>query len=328
MPYLPVRAIFVVAIALTATLVGQPQASAQSEIDFHTGLWLPIMPDYNAGAIVTNGGGNVVVPNVLSDDQSKGGIGAGIRGLHRFAPTRTMVEFDLGIAGVDGISSSRTITDNDPTTTVWFANLAGNAFLASADGDSATFSLSSDVMYNNQYIGLRDRFNLCDWGLGEFDLGCGFSHLGFRQDHEMTASYSSGVAGQYTENVDTDYVGIDIRSTINKRIHNMPVKIDFNVGIYDMDGKYDGLSQFRNAGGTVINQSFVADEIKKTTTTFNIGIRVERKCCGAIIRPGIYYNYISDMVSINHPQSIAAASPVSLSTKSGSFLGWRTEIVF
>jgi hypothetical protein len=322
-----IRIPFLLMLAVGMISLGQTQASAQSEIDVYGGFWIPFLPDYNAAAIVSNGGGTVLRPNLVNDDQSDLGGQIGLRGFYNFAPTRTIVEFDVNVAGIDGMGSRETFADPGPTSTIWMANLAGNAFLASNNGETASFALSSDVLNNSEFIGLRDRFDLCSYGIGLLDLGCGFSHMAYDQDHDLLGQFASGLSGQYLEDVDNRYYGVDIRSTITRAMGNRPVKLDFNVGIYDMDGSYDGTSVFRNAGGAVLNTARVVDSISKTAYTVDLAMRVDANWGGVLVRPGISLKYISDMVSIDHPQSIAAASPVTIGTDDAYVLGVNLEIM-
>ncbi len=327
MPKISFRTILMVVIAVTATFGANRDVSAQSEFNVYTGLWAPILPDYGAGSIVTPGGVSIIQQNVLTDQQTKAAVQGGIRGFYQHNCFPTRLEYDFGIAGVDGISSDVTVNDNDPAATVWMANLAGNAFLSTADGEAATFSLRSDVMFNNQYIGLREKLDLCSWGLGQVDVGLGFSHLGFEQDHQFTGSFTSGFTGQYLEDVDTDYYGAQVRSTVTKCVYGCPVNFDLNLGIYSMEGKYDGISRFRNAGGAVVDSVRVTDKVTKAAGLLGLGMSFEHRVCGALFRPGISFNYISDMVSINHPQTIVGAPRTTISTNGGYFIGWKTEII-
>lgn len=101
-------------LAVGMISLGQTQASAQSEIDVYGGFWIPFLPDYNAAAIVSNGGGTVLRPNLVNDDQSDLGGQIGLRGFYNFAPTRTIVEFDVNVAGIDGMGSRETFADPGP----------------------------------------------------------------------------------------------------------------------------------------------------------------------------------------------------------------------
>ncbi len=318
----------VLVIAAALLLGSQQNAQAQREVDVYGGLWIPFLPDYNAGSIVPNGGGSVQTPNIFNDNQTDVGGQIGIRGLYRFYPTKTMVEFDLNIAGIDSMGSNASVADPDAASTVWLANLTGTGFLATANGATAHFSLDSDVLHYSEFIGLRDRFDISRWGMGTVDLGCGFSHLGFQQDFTLSALFDgSGNTGRYFEQIDTNYIGGDIRSTFNKQIHGRMVRLDLNFGIYDMDGKYDGRSVFRNAGGAVLNTSSVVDEIKKTAFTLDVGLRMDTNIRGVLVRPGIHFKYFTDMVSMNHPQTIVAADPVRLTTKDAYVLGLNVEVM-
>lgn len=322
-----IRIPLVLMLAVGMISLGQTHASAQSEFDLYGGFWIPFLPDYNAASIVTNGGGTVLRPNLVNDTISDVGGQIGLRGFHHFAPTRTMLEFDVNVAGINRMGSRESFADPGPTSTIWMANLTGNAFLASADGGSATFSRNSDVLNHSQYIGLRDRFDLCDYGIGLVDLGFGFSHMAYDQNHDLTGAFSSGLTGRYLEDADNDYYGVDIRSTVNRSWGNRPVKFDFNFGIYDMDGSYDGTSVFRNAGGAVLDTARVVDSISKTAYTVDLAMRVDAHWGRVLVRPGISLKYISDMVSINHPQTIAAASPASIGTDDAFVLGLNLEMM-
>jgi hypothetical protein len=238
-----------------------------------------------------------------------------------------MLEVDLNVAGIPRMGSRETFADPGPPSTVWMANLAGNAFLATANGQTATFNLSSDVLNYSEYIGLRDRFDLCRYGIGLLDLGCGFSHMAYDQNHDLIGDYSSGLSGQYLEDADNDYYGVDIRSTITRSMGSRAVKLDLNFGIYDLDGSYDGTSIFRNAGGTVLDTSRVIDSISKTAYTVDLAMRADANWGRVLVRPGISLKYISDMLSINHPQTIAAASPVSIGTDDALVLGINLQLM-
>ena len=314
-------------LAVGMISLGQTPVSAQSEFDLYGGFWIPFLPDYKAASIVSNGGGTVLRPNLVNDTISDVGGQIGLRGLYHFAPTRTMLEFDVNVAGIDRMGSRESFADPGPTSTIWMANLTGNAFLATGDGDTATFTRDSDVLNHSQYIGLRDRFDLCPYGIGLLDIGFGFSHMAYDQDHDFLGEFSSDLSGQYLEDVDNDYYGVDIRSTITRAMGGRPVKLDFNFGTYDLDGSYDGTSVFRNAGGTVINTARVVDSLSKTAYTVDLAMRVDAQWGRVLVRPGISVKYISDMVSINHPQTTAAAIPASIGTDDAFVLGVNLELM-
>ena len=115
-------------------------------------------------------------------------------------------------------------------------------------------SLDSDVAHYSDFVGLRDRFDLSAWGLGLFDVGLGFSHLGFQQDFNFWAEpLNGGLSGQYVEELNTDYYGADVRSTFHRCLAGYHVMLDLNVGIYDMTADYAGRSLFRTAAGNVFD---------------------------------------------------------------------------
>lgn len=321
------RFAFAIFAAISLAVGNSRSLHAQSEVGVYGGLWIPILPDYRAASLVTPGGGTVLVPNLFQDEQEDAGGQIGIRGLHRFVPTRTMLEFDLNIAGVEEMGSRASFTDGGAGETIWLANLAGTNAFATADGQSVALNLDSDVLHHSQYIGLRDRFDLCKYGMGVVDLGCGFSHMAFIQNHTLGAVLSNGFTGEYDEDVDNEYYGIDIRSSFHRRLGRRNARFDLNFGIYDFDGDYDGVSRFRDAAGTLLDSSRVVDSISETAFTVDLGIRLESSFGRMLLRPGVSFKYISDMVSINHPQTTTASEPVSLTTGDAYLIGLNVELL-
>ena len=101
--------------------------------------------------------------------------------------------------------------------------------------------------------------------------------------------------------------------------------LDVNFGIYDLDGDYEGVSRLADPSGTVLDTAQVVDAISETAFTLDLGLRYETCCKGVLIRPGVSFKYISDMVSINHPQTDFASIPVSLTTDEAYVVGLNVE---
>ena len=308
----------VMTFAVALTTVGT-DANGQGTYDITAGLWIPFLPDYTAGSIVS--GGVPQQTEIFNEDQNGVGGQIGFKGFYHFAPTRTMLEFDLNFAGADKIASGQqTFDDPGATSAVWFASSGGSLFTASQDGGTGTISVDGDVIHHSQYIGLRDRFDLCDWGIGVFDVGCGFSHLAFDQDYTLTGQFGSTLATIH-EDLDNEYVGGEVRSTLIRQIGRHPVMLDVDFGLYDLDGTYKATSSF--PGGS--DQANV--KLKKTAFTLDLGLRMETKIRGCTIKPGINLKYISDMATIIHAPNVEApVEPATLSTEAGYFLGLNVEL--
>ncbi|MGI9473114.1 MAG: hypothetical protein ACR2NZ_16350 [Rubripirellula sp.] len=304
-----------VALASVAT-----DAKGDGAYDITAGLWIPFLPKYTAGSIVS--GGVPQQTEIFQEDQNAVGGQIGFKGFYHFAPTRTMLEFDLNFAGADNIvSGSQTFADPGPTSGVWFASAGGSLAEISPNGGSATISVSGDVIHHSQYIGLRDRFDLRNWGIGLFDVGFGFSHLAFDQDYELTAQIGNSFA-RIDEDLDNDYVGGEVRSTIIRQFRRRPVMLDFDFGLYDMDGRYKATSNF--PGGT--DQANIV--LKKTAFTFDVGLRTEVYIRGITLKPGINFKYISDMATIIHAPNVEVpVQPATLSTDAGYILGLNIELL-
>ncbi|MCG8651932.1 MAG: hypothetical protein MI861_18980 [Pirellulales bacterium] len=325
---LSLRAMVALSVGLFLGGLPQQQAAGQTELDLYGGLWIPFLPDYTAGSIVPNGGGSVLQPNIFRDDQIDAGAQVGLRGIHQFGAVPVQGEFDLNLAGVAEMGSRATVADPDAASTVWLANLTGNAFLATANGETATFSLDSDVLFYSEYVGLRDQVNLRGLGLGVVDLGIGFKHMAFEQDHLLSTTFNTtGLSGQYIEDIDTNYFGGEIRSTFHGSVGRRPVHLDFAVGLFDMDGDYNGTSVFRNAVGATTNTATVVDSIGETAVTVDVALRSDVYVRGVLVQPEISFMYLSDLVTMNHPQTIVLTNPVSLDTDSTYVIGLNVGIL-
>ncbi len=299
--------------------------SAEIEVDLDTGLWIPFLPDYTAGSIVS--GGVAQQRDLFRDDQTDVGIEAGLSGFFRHSPDSHRVDFDFGLAGIDSMGSTGTFADPGATQSVWFASLDGNGFINTNDGNNATFALDSDVFHNRQYIGLGDTWLIMGDPHREIDMALGFSHLGFEQDFVLDARFDSGRSGQYVEALDSDYLGGEIRSSMIRRVKQRDLLFEFGVGLFNMNARYQGQSTLRTAGNVLFDTDSAVDEIDEFAVTVDAGLRLDTQVAGVGVRPGITFKYISDMPVINHPMTeVPNSDPVFLSTKNGYFLGLNVEI--
>ncbi len=301
------------------------QARAEYEVDLDAGFWIPFMPDYTAGSIVQ--GGIVQQPDLFTDDQTDLGTKLGLSGFYRRSGSSTRIEYDLALAGIDDMGSSATFADPTPGS-VWFASLDGIGRVQTAAGENASFTLGSDVLYNSQYVGLAETFWLHGDRNQSFDLGFGFSHLEFEQEFVMNAQFDFSGSGQYLEDLDTNYLGGEVRGSLNRRLNGRDWILDFGVGFFNMNAEYEGQSFLRSAVGTVLDTDVIVDEIDEFAVTVDLGLQLDARMRGMVIRPGVNFKYISDMPFINHPMTeVPLSDPAFISTQSGYFLGINLEVL-
>jgi len=305
------------------TVSGSKYAVAEYEVNLDAGIWIPFLPDYTAGSIVQ--GGVAQQRDLFLDDQTDAGVQGGLSGYYRLPQTGCRLDWDLGLAGIDSMGSSATFAD-PAVGTVWLASLDGNGFIATGPGENATFSLDSDVFYNRQYFGLGDTWLIHGDSQRPLDLGIGFSHLGFEQNYNLNVQYDLGESGQYLEDLNTNYLGGEIRGSANRRVRRHDILFDFGVGLFNMNSDYRGQSTLRNGGG-VFDTDVANEEINEFAVTLDLALRVDTTFAGVGVRPGVNFKYISDMPVIEHPMTeVPLSDPVSLSTDSGYFLGFNVEI--
>lgn len=296
---------------------------AEYEVDFDAGLWIPFLPDYTAGSIVQ--GGVAQQRDLFRDDQTDVGVQGGLSGYVRLPKSGCRLDWDLGIAGIEGMGSTGTFADPNPGT-VWLASLDGNGFIATAAGENANFSLDSDVFFNRQYLGLGDTWLIGGDRSRPIDLSIGFSHLGFEQNHNLNVAFDLGENGQYLEDLDTNYLGGEIRGSVNRQLNKHDVICEFGVGFFNMNSDYRGTS-ILNTGAAVFDTDTAVDEIDEFAVTIDLAVRLDTELCGVGVRPGVTFKYISDMPVINHPMTeVPLSDPVNLSTDSAYFLGVNVEV--
>ena len=303
-----IHAVWLAVLLVCPTFFAE-QAFAQTEFNFEAGTFIPVLPDYRAGSIV--GPGFVPVQtNIFEDNQSDIGPQLGLNGFYQLGRNRRLA-FDLDLAWINSMGSTETFADPGPTQSVWFPTLNGTFFLSTPDGGNATFSLDSDVLHYAEYIGIQQRMQTRFGGL---DLGLGFSHFAFEQDHTLDASFSTGTSGQYIEGLDSDFFGGELRGTLHRRFRSHPMLIDFGIGLFGMDADYSGNSLIRNAAGTIVAQESATSQVDDFAVTLDIGLRTEKVVRGICVRPNVHLRYISSMPEIHHPQTIVSGPPVFLDT--------------
>ena len=307
--------------------VGSNRSFGQSEWTVTGGGWVPFLPEYKAGSIVGPGGVPVIADEIFHEDMVDLGGQLKFRVTHHFSPTRTFLEAHASIAGLETESGAKTVADAGPGSSIWMASLDGTAALATPDTTTATFGLDSDVLFNDQYIGLRDRFDLTDWGIGELIIGCGFHHMRFDQDFQFNAAISNGFGAVYQEELDSTFLGGQIVSTIKRKIFGRTFMLDTNLGFYDLTYNYDGASRFFDNAGNQYHNDQIALRGTEGVTAFDIALRTDMVMAGVLVRPTIGMKYISDMPTIIHPNTNVLAPPVRLSTESSYFLNFGLEIL-
>lgn len=307
--------------------MGSSRLFGQSEWTVTGGGWIPFMPEYKAGSVVGPGGIPVIADDVFRSDMVDLGGQLKFRVMHHFAPTRTFLEAHASIAGLETGSGSQTVADTGIGSSVWMASLDGTNFINSPDGGAISFGLDSDVMFTDQYIGLRDRFDLTDWGIGELIIGCGFHHMRFDQDFQFDAFVSDGRSGVYREELDSTFIGGMIVSTIQRRVFGRTFMLDANLGFYDMTYDYDGRTRLFDATNVQVHADRVNLRGTEGVTSFDLALRTDFNMSGVLVRPTVGMKYISDMPSIIHPDTNALIAPVRLSTESSYFLNFGLEIL-
>ena len=314
--------------AFLAQMLGtSPSLHAQSEWTVSGGGWIPFMPEYEAASVVGPGGFPVLQENVFQDDLVDFGGQLKLRALYYFTGTRTILESHISIAGLETESGYLNIADQ-PGSSVWLASLDGTNQLATPDTTSMRVGLESDVLFHDEYIGLRDRFDLTSWGIGELTIGCGFHHMRFDQDFSFGALVSDGSNGAYREELESNFLGGQVVSTISRSVFGRTVMLDTNLGFYRLDADYQGSTRLADTA----NVAFHTDQVNLTrsfnATTLEIALRTDWNIQSVLVRPSIGMKYISDMPTIMHPQlNGGGANPVSLDSSSAYFLNFGFEIL-
>ncbi|QDV57997.1 hypothetical protein Mal33_40130 [Rosistilla oblonga] len=287
------RMAFSLAIALAGALIDR-DACAQPQFFLSAGAWVPVLPEYKAGTLLDGGSST----DLFSDDQTDAGAQLTLGGFYHFAPTRTMIESDLQIAGIGSMGSSGTFTDPGAASEGSFDSLSGSSLGVTGAGETLSMNVDSDIFHLHKYVGLRDRFSL-DWiGLGDITIGCGFSWMLFDQDFQSDARFGDGRRGQYLEDLDTNYLGGEFRGTLRQSIFGQICYLDARYGIYEMDADYYGTSTYHSAAGALMDRSQLSTSLKQTTTTAELALRTDVCVGGWLVRPMIGVKYFDDMAQI------------------------------
>ncbi|MCM2375095.1 hypothetical protein [Aporhodopirellula aestuarii] len=309
---------FLANIALALTLVlgwsMTNHVSAQWDWNVTGGGWTPFMPNYEYGS--TNG----TDTPVFDADQNHYGGRARLQGFYDFEGYRTMLEVRGTLAGADSLKDSAAGVS---TATDAFGSV-DSLFNFSVLNGNYNARVNSDVLYNDQYIGLRDRFDLTHCGLGVLTLGCGFSHVHFDQD--FNSNFTVVGANTYTRNaqeeLSTRFLGAEVVATLSRRIFGCPLDFDTSLGIYDMDGDYKGNDEIFLNGG-LLRASNAELSISETAFTCDFQVRTTARFAGIDIQPTVGVKYISDM-----PQISNTNAGTTLKTDSSFILlgGWQISL--
>ncbi|MFK8115211.1 MAG: hypothetical protein AB8B91_23620 [Rubripirellula sp.] len=253
-------------ICLVVTIGSIDRAYGQFETTITAGSWTAFLPGYDD------------LPNATIDDADQSGLGGRVRiqSQYDFESTRTIAEFRATIAG---------------------AEMGTERFSTSATGTALASTLKSQVIYNDVFIGLRDKFDLTNLGLGHVTLGVGFSHMHFDQSfhwdgNDGTANNSIAI----DETIQSSYVGGEIVGSMTRTCFGKQIYLDGSVGMYDLDADFRGNAIFI-AGGAPIPINFV-DTFSDVAYTFNLTLKTDMRFAGANIRPTTGIQYISSMPGI------------------------------
>lgn len=329
---------FIFMIAL-ASLFGSQSSKGQIQMHLNSeiGTWIPFLPDYRAGSIV-NTARVPIQRDVYTSEIIDVGMNFGLNGhFHLAKDSRWMIDFDLNLASANSTGSTQFVADPGFGQSVWFPSLDGMGFTASRDGGGVTFSLDSDSLFYGEYAGIRRQLNASKIGLEYFDFGGGFTHSAIEQEHLLTANFDIAQSqGRYIEDLDSTYLGGEIRSKMIKRIMGGVLIVDWGMGFLWMHGDYEGTSIIDFPLDPSI-ESTATEVIDAFAVSVDFALKTEHVIFGKTMRPGISFKYISDIATINHPQTLEGivdaplassrpADSVSLTTSSGYFLGLNLEV--
>lgn len=264
------RLMMLVVIAISALAT---EASAQFETSVTAGTWTAFLPEYEG---LTPGG----------IDQSDVGGRVQLHSFYHIEPTRTIAELRATLAGAD-------ISGENFTTTTVVPGVAS--------------SVRSRVIYNDVFVGLRDKFDLTDYGLGRITLGAGFSHMHFDQTFDFEGSDAGGFnAIDFNEELQSSYVGGEIVGSMTRKIFGRNVYFDGSFGIYDLDADYEfeGLATVVGAP-TADTQTQTFSDV---AYTFNLTLKTDFKFGGMMVRPTTGIQYISSMPGITMTDAITGPS--------------------
>jgi len=281
------RFLFVV----VTTSILTTEASAQFESSVTAGTWTAFLPEYEG---LTPGG----------IDQSDVGGRVQFHSLYHFAPTRTMAELRATLAGAD-------ISGENFTTTTVVPGIAS--------------SVRSRVLYNDIFIGMRDKFDLTDYGLGKITLGAGFSHMHFDQTFDFEGSDAIGLnAIDFNEELQSSYVGGEIVGSMTRRLFGRKVYFDGSFGIYDLNADYefDGVA---TVGGTPTADT-QTQTFSDVAYTLNLTLKTDFKIAGIMVRPTTGIQYISSMPGITVTD--ATTDPSVLREDDAFILNGGWEFIF
>jgi len=290
------RAIF--PLLLLSGIVLAPIAKGQStisdspfEISTGQGLWGAFLPAYELGA---NANGAPAFRDNLDDV----GYHGDIKAVRRFLGTRTSFEGRIFFGHAESKSTTGVIDIDVP-------NPISGA-LSSFSGSGT--NLKSKVDNYGFDFTLRDTWRTRFGGLS---AGCVFSYMGFDQSFEV----DYGATRLMREKLDSDYRGGKGFVGWDGCICGQATNIDFLVGVYDMNAKYD-------FEGAALNGS---DSIKstKTATTIETNITTRQEFRNIQLGATVGIMYISDMPTIEHN----VGAPVSLGTDDAVSLKMLFEIL-
>ncbi|MEM6980761.1 MAG: hypothetical protein AAF539_13955 [Planctomycetota bacterium] len=278
--------------AVAVSVQSASQAHAQFEWAITGGSWTAFLPEYQAV--------HSDVDNAIQLDADQNDIGGRIQahGFYHFEPTRTVLEMRASLAGadIDGDSFSGLGTVGES----FIFAIPGIAQIDTNAGQTLSASVRSRTIYNDAYIGLRDKFDLSDYGLGPISLGCGFSHMNFDNDFNTRFDIDTPLAIAYEgrESLQSSYIGGEIVGSMLSQFFGRDLVIDMGIGIYDLEADYEG--QFTSVGAQVLADSSVTESFSDVAYQFKLSLTTVVKFAGVEIHPTTGIQYISSLPGIVH----------------------------
>ena len=296
-------------------------AGGQFEHRISAGSWIPILPEYENLTVSRDGG---ETSSAFSEPATDWGARLQYHGFYHFSPTRTMLETRVSIAGADDRTERASFVSGGGQQ---YAYATTRGTVVSATDLNARFR--GDTIFNDQYVGLRDRFDLSEdlaWlGLGgrnwgTVDIGCGLGHKSFRQDFNLGVDVDRATTRIDTrEELDSDYLGGEAVATWTRKGFGRTWMLDTSLGYFNLDVDYEATTQINGADfdSLRLSEDFGA-------VTAMIGLQSEMRLGGLLLRPGYQLEYFSNIGQIERN----VGGPAILETDEAWVLSSKWEIWF
>ena len=271
--YLSIIAVLTGLFSISAVNAQSTISDSPFDLTASAGPWVALLPDYELG----DASGSPAFDNDMDD------LGGMVRldAVRRALGTRTSFEADLffAYAGASSDSGATSISVPNPADGV-NAPLTGSR--TSFDADTIFFG--GDLIIRDTW---QTRF-------GGLSAGIAYSVLNLDQDFDVAYDGTT----LFEEELDSDFQGAKIVSGWDGYIFCRPSKLDFNVGIYDLQSAYAA-----SAGSIAANH---ATELRKTTYTIETSFTTRRDVGRFDVGLILGATYFADLPVINHNVGSAA----------------------